>query len=106
MTRVLRPSKSSRPTPVLVQRALGDLGRRMVYARKARQWTQADLARMADVGMSTVAALESGSDGVSLGNVCKMLDALGLLSQVEGLLDPQADAELTRFALRALETRR
>lgn len=97
-------AKLSKPTPVLIQQALIGLGERLVMARKARELTQADLARLADVGISTVASLEGGHDGVALANLLKVLSALKLLDQVHQLLQPERDPELIRFAQRALKS--
>lgn len=79
------------PMPVMVQHALQELGRRAVILRKARDLTQADLAHLANVGISTVAAIEGGHDGVSLGNVLKVLDAMELLEQAGAIFDPKSD---------------
>jgi transcriptional regulator with XRE-family HTH domain len=91
-----------RPTPVLIEQALVGLGERLALARKARELTQAELARLADVGISTVAALEGGHDGVAVGNLLKVLSALQLLEQAHQLLLPEKDPELIRYAQRVL----
>ncbi len=92
----------SKPTPVLVDQALLGLGERLVLARKARELTQADLARLADVGLSTVAALEGGHAGVALGNALKVFKALGLLAQIDELLAPARDPALVQYAVSRL----
>jgi len=94
----------AKPTPVLVQQALIGLGERLVMARKARELTQADLAILANVGISTVASLEGGQDGVAIANLLKVLSALKLLDQAQQLLQPERDPEMVRFALRALRS--
>jgi len=91
-----RPPKS--PVPVVVQRVLDDLALRAVVVRKARRLTQADLAHLADVGVSTVAAIENGHDGVSLGNLLKLMSALGILEQADRLFELQADPGLADYA--------
>lgn len=93
-----------KPTPVLVQRALIGLGERLVMARKARELTQADLAILANVGISTVASLEGGHDGVAIANLLKVLSALKLLDQAHQLLQPERDPEMVRFAVRTLRS--
>lgn len=93
----------AKPTPVLVQYALIGLGERLVMARKARELTQADLAILANVGISTVASLEGGHDGVAIANFLKVLSALKLLDQAHQLLQPERDPEMVRFALRTLK---
>jgi transcriptional regulator with XRE-family HTH domain len=86
----------------LIEQALVGLGERLALARKARELTQAELARLADVGISTVAALEGGHDGVAVGNLLKVLSALQLLEQAHQLLLPEKDPELIRYAQRVL----
>lgn len=102
-------TSTTKHIPVLVQDALHSLGRRVAVARKQRQHSQADLARLAGVGLSTVVSVEGGHDGVSVGNLFKVLDALGALEQTALLLNPAGQrAELVRLlqqeALAAPET--
>ena len=89
---------------MLVQYALIGLGERLAMARKARELTQADLAILANVGISTVASLEGGHDGVAIANFLKVLSALKLLDQAHQLLQPERDPEMVRFAVRALRS--
>lgn len=71
--------------PVLVQDALSGLGQGLARRRKTMRLTQSDLALQAGVGLSTVVSLEKGHDGVSVGNLCKVLDVLGVLGQLESV---------------------
>lgn len=93
------------PIPVLVENSLVGLGSRIAIARKARALTQADLARLSDVGTSTVASLEAGYHGVSVGNFLKVLKALDLLTQVDNWLPPSMDPAVVSFATRRLGRR-
>lgn len=93
--------KTSSPTPILVQQALHEMGWRAHIVRKARRMTQEDLAHLAGVGISTVAAIEGGHDGVALGNLLKVLKALDLLDQAAGLFTLD-DPALKEFALRQI----
>lgn len=90
------------PIPVLVENSLAGLGSRIAIARKARALTQADLARLSDVGTSTVASLEAGYHGVSVGNLLKVLKGLDLLAQVDTWLAPSMDPAVVSFATRKL----
>lgn len=90
-------SKKS-PTPILIQNTLIELGQRVTILRKARGYTQADLAQVASVGISTVAAIEGGFDGVAFGNVLKVMLAMGLLDQAEQLFSLENDPDLLRYA--------
>jgi len=82
------------------------LGERVIKARKLRGITQEQLARLSDVSLSTLRTLENGGDGVSTGNLLKVLQGLRLLGQIEDLLAPQNDPEVVAFANRQLEDRR
>lgn len=88
--------------PPWVVRTLVALGERSKIARKARGLTQEQLARLADVGISTVYGVEGGHDGISIGNFMKILHALDQLEQVNDLLDPARDPLVTEFAVRQL----
>lgn len=96
---------SSRPTPVLVEGALDRLAGRVAKARKFRGFTQETLAGLADVSISTLRSIESGGEGVSLGNFLRVMQALDLLGQFEDLLDPKRDPAAVDFAERMLGSR-
>lgn len=82
---------------------LDGLAMRATIARKARRLTQVDLAYLADVGVSTVAAIEGGHDGVSVGNLFKLMSALDILDQADRLFDLQADPGLVDYAQQQLQ---
>lgn len=94
----------ARPVPVVVGGALERLGVRVTMARKLRGLTQEELGHLADVSTSTVRSLEGGAEGVAMGNLLKVLQALGLLGQVEKLLDPRDDPETLAYAERSLRS--
>ena len=96
---------SSPFVPVLVENGLIKLGARAAIARKARALTQADLAQLADVGVSTVASLEAGYHGVSVGNFLKVLKALDLLEQVDEWRAPARDPSVVSVATKKLAVR-
>ena len=97
-----RQSSRTRPLPVVVGGALERLGTRITLSRKLRGLTQEALGHLADVSTSTVRSLEDGAEGVAIGNFLKVLQALGLLGQVEKLLDPRDDPETLAYAERKL----
>jgi transcriptional regulator with XRE-family HTH domain len=97
-------SRKARPVPVVVGGALERLGLRVTMARKLRGLTQEELGHLADVSTSTVRSLEGGAEGVALGNFLKVLQAVGLLSQVDKLLDPRDDPETLAYAERKLRS--
>jgi transcriptional regulator with XRE-family HTH domain len=96
------PRRTPKHTPVLVKDSLERFGQRLVIARKLREMTQEQLASLSDVSPSTLRSLEEGADGVSIGNVLKVLQGLNLMDQVDDLLDLRRDPEATHFAERQL----
>lgn len=103
LTSSLRSSRA-RPVPVVVGGALERLGARVTMARKLRGLTQEELGHLADISTSTIRSMEDGAEGVAMGNFFKVLHALGLLSQVEALLDPRVDPETLAYAERKLRS--
>ena len=99
-----QPSSRARPVPIVVGSALERLSVRLTMARKMRGLTQEALAHLADVSTSTVRSVEDGAEGVAMGNFLKVLQALGLLGQVEKLLDPRDDPETLAYAERNLRS--
>ena len=79
------------PFPFEVTRAACELGENVRIARKRRRLLQADLAQKVGVTEKTVRRLERGDAGVSIGNVLSVLWALGLISNVKALADPDRD---------------
>jgi transcriptional regulator with XRE-family HTH domain len=68
--------KISVPDPVTAQ--LADLGARLRLARKRREWTAGELAERLGVTRATVAKLERGAPGSSIGVLATALWAMGL----------------------------
>ncbi len=96
------PRRRPKHTPVLVQASMERLGERLRRARKVRHVTAEQLCQASDISLSTLRALEAGSDGVSMGNFLKVMKGLNLLAQIEGLLDPKADPETIAYVDRKL----
>lgn len=96
------PRRPPKHTPVLVKASLERLGQRLVVARKLREMTQEQLANLSDVSPSTLRSLEEGADGVSIGNLLKVLQGLNLLGQIDEVLNPHHDPEATHFAMRQI----
>ena len=80
-----------RPHPPSVQRALRALGRDICVARKKRRMPVADFAARMGVSQGTLARLERGQSGVSLGALAMALLALGELRRLDELLDVSKD---------------
>lgn len=85
--------------------ALEVLGLRVSHARRVRNWTQTELAGLADLGLSTVVAIEAGKAGVGMGNFLRVLDALGMLDQFDEVLDPARDEMLVQHGIDSLPKR-
>lgn len=79
------------------------MGERVAIARRARQLNQRELAFLAGVGASSIVALEKGHPGVAVGTLARVLDALGLLSELNHLLETQRDPGVVQFALQRLK---
>lgn len=71
---------------------LRELGLRLSRLRVARDWTQAELARRAAVGVRTVQRIESGAVAAQLSAFLRVCRALELLPRIDALL-PDATPE-------------
>lgn len=87
------------------QTTLHALGERIAQARRARNMGQSMMATLAGIGLSTVVAIEAGKPGVAIGNVLRVIDALGLMEQVDRLLHPSRDDVVVQLAVRSLPKR-
>ena len=79
-------------TPMPVRRALTKLGEDIRDARRRRRVPVALLAERASISRTTLANIEKGDAGVSLGNYAKVLFALGLLDNLAQIADAGQDA--------------
>lgn len=77
--------------PSAVRRALRKLGQDMADARKRRGLTMETVADRAFTTRKTLARVEAGDHGVSMGIYASVLNALGLLDGLGELADPSAD---------------
>ena len=81
------------PLPYLVEAQLAALGNRIAVARKARCWTQGDLANRAGVGLNSIVNIERGAPTVQFGYWALALWALGLLDGLGDVAQLQDDRE-------------
>ena len=79
------------PLPPSAQRALRTLGSDIRIARKKRRMPMADFAARMGVTEGTLARLESGQPGVSIGAFAMALLALGELRRLGEILDVSRD---------------
>lgn len=77
--------------------ALRALGARVRAMREARGWSQAELAERAQTGQAHVSRVERGGEGVSLGLLYQLADALAVAPAA--LLDPGDGSQDTTSAL-------
>ena len=78
-------------TPVPVRRALAKLGADIRDARRRRRITVALLAERASVSRTTLANIEKGDAGTSIGNYARVLFSLGLNDRLAELADSRQD---------------
>src|SRR5271165_2263411 len=81
----------SLPRPPAVIRAIAKLGEDVSRARRRRRFSRASLAERSGVSEATVKRLEKGDGGVALENLARVLNVLGELQRIEGLLDSATD---------------
>jgi transcriptional regulator with XRE-family HTH domain len=93
-------SHSKALLPFAVEDALRALGERIAVARKARYWTQADLAAKAGIGLNSVVNIERGAPTVQIGFWFLVLWAMDLLEAVDDIArledDPQGMAAVKK----------
>jgi len=82
---------------------LATLARRVRAARKARRWTQADLARRSGLSVATVARFEQSGHG-QVASLIALCSALGRLEDFDAVLAAQPPA--TMEDLRRLQAKR
>jgi transcriptional regulator with XRE-family HTH domain len=87
--------KSTRALPALplaVGRALQKLGQDLSAGRRRRRLTMALVAERAMISRTTLARVERGDPGVSIGIYATVLFVLGMGDHIGALADPGADA--------------
>jgi transcriptional regulator with XRE-family HTH domain len=77
--------------PAAVTRALRKLGQDLSVARRRRRLTMALVAERAFISRNTLARVERGEPGVSMGVYATVLFVLGLADRVAELADPGRD---------------
>jgi transcriptional regulator with XRE-family HTH domain len=88
----LEMAGGSAPLPIAVRRALRKLGTDIRDARRRRRIPMNILAERALISRTTLAKVERGDPGVSLGNYAAVLFALGFADRVGELAAPETDA--------------
>ncbi len=75
---------------------LAELGRRIARHRLERNWTQADLGRLAGVGQATVQRAERGAS-VQMTSMIRLLRALGLLEALDVAIPESVDLPIAQL---------
>lgn len=86
MGQEMKSSKSHAALPFPAVLALRKLGSDVALARKMRNMTQTVMAERAMVSRNTLARVEKGDAGVSLGTYASVLFVLGLANRLADLL--------------------
>jgi len=84
-------SKSASPLPLPVARLLRQVGADLRDARRRRRLPMAVVAERALIARGTLARVERGDRGVSLGTYATVLFVLGLLDRLGAVADAAAD---------------
>ena len=74
-------------------------------ARRARLWTQADLAAKIGVSVNTLVSIEKGRATVAFGLIVKALWALDCLEGLEQVVKPEDDGAIQIAAARNMPLR-
>jgi len=77
--------------PLIVLRALSKLGDDIYDARKRRKLSATVVAERAFTSRKTLGRIEKGDPSVSMGIYAAVLNALGLLGELENLADASRD---------------
>lgn len=77
------------PSDPVVQRRLGELGRRVRQARMDAGFSQEELAERAGLHRTYVGSVERGERNISIKNLWALTDALGV--QLASIVDPRSD---------------
>ncbi len=87
----MRASKSKTALPQPVRRALRKLGADISVARRRRGISTLLMAERAFITRNTLAKVEKGDAGVSLGIFASVLFVLGMTERLADLVDPARD---------------
>ncbi|WP_415063079.1 helix-turn-helix domain-containing protein [Bdellovibrio sp.] len=82
--------------------SLKEMGQQLAKARERRGFSVAELARRTGVDRRTIAQLEQGYPGVSIGVFFQLMSFLNLLPGLSEALNPENDLEAIQLQLRQL----
>ena len=82
---------------VAVETSLKALGKNLKIARLRRRLPQLQVAERAGISLNTLAKVEAGDPGVSIGNVAAVMQAIGLGTPLQDIASPSADTSGLRL---------
>ncbi|ODP33017.1 transcription factor [Pandoraea sp. ISTKB] len=89
--------------PFEAEEVVTALGETVALARRAREWTQADLAAKMGTSVNTVVNIEKGRPSVSFGQVLNALWVLDLLGPLRDAIRPEDDPVIQQAAMMRLK---
>ena len=91
--------------PYRASQLIEQIGQRISLARRARLWTQADLAAKIGVSVNTLVSIEKGRATVAFGLIVKALWALDCLDGLEQVAKSEDDGAIQMAASRNMPLR-
>ncbi|WP_232451988.1 helix-turn-helix domain-containing protein [Burkholderia ubonensis] len=89
--------------PFEAEEVVTSLGETVALARRARDWTQSDLASKMGASVNTVVNIEKGRPSVGFGQVLNALWVLDLLGGLRDAVRPEDVPEIKRAAMKRLK---
>lgn len=83
--------RSISPLPIPAKKALRKLGQDISRARRRRRIPMKLMAERASISRTTLTKVEKGDPSVSMGIYASVIFVLGMVSNIEGLLDANKD---------------
>jgi DNA-binding XRE family transcriptional regulator len=102
---IVKKIQSADILPYRAAQLVEQIGNRISLARRARLWTQADLAAKIGVSVNTLVSIEKGRATVAFGLIVKALWALDCLDGLEQIAKPEDDGAIQLAASRNMPLR-
>lgn len=90
---------------IAVEASLKALGANLKTARLRRRLPQSQVAERAGISLNTLAKVEAGDPGVSIGNVAAIMQAIGLGAPMGDIASPASDTSGLRLESERLPKR-
>lgn len=102
---IVKKSLSPQMLPFEAEEVVTSIGQTVSLARRARGWTQSDLAGKMDVSVNTVVNLEKGRPSVAFGQVLMALWTLDRLDVLRDAARVESDPVIQKEALSRIPRR-